>query len=141
MKASDWNESAAGAPKGLVMVVEDNFNLREMLTIILQRSGYRVIPAADGRDALHQFSLNAADVALVACDLHLPSLGGVEVFEQIKATGHTPKFLIVTGLIVQRDLARFAAAGITDYITKPFPIPDFLKKIEEMLQPLTAAAD
>lgn len=129
-----WRVGASTAAKGLILVVEDEFDLREMLTFILQSEGYRVIPTADGCDALEQFSRNSTKVDLVIADLHLPTFGGVELFERITGMGCHPKILICSGLMDTKTVQQLTATGITDYITKPFRIPDFLTKVEEVMR-------
>jgi len=131
---STGSATVHGRDQRLVMVVEDDFALRELLADILRREGYRVIHTADGRDALEQFSRNAPIVDLVIADLQLPTFGGIELIEAMRGIGGRPRFLICSGLVNPEVRARLTAAGITDYIMKPFTIGEFIDKIARLLR-------
>lgn len=103
-----------------LLVVDDNEMNRDMLSRRLERQGYRVTVAADGRQALE--FLNREDFHLVLLDIMLPVMNGYQVLEQLKADqslSHIP-VIITTALDEADGKARCMELGAEDYLTKPF---------------------
>ena len=105
--------------KTKVLVVEDYRPLAETLEYQLDRAGYEVFRAADGRDALNQARLVLPDV--VVLDVDLPVLSGVEVCKQIRAEPKTKDTLVLmlTALGEESDQVVGFAVGADDYVVKP----------------------
>ncbi|WP_145299711.1 MULTISPECIES: response regulator transcription factor [Crateriforma] len=102
-----------------VLVVEDYQPLAETLEYQLQRAGYEVHRAADGREALEQASLLLPDVVFL--DVDLPVLSGVEVCKQLRANTKTRGTLILmlSALGEESDQVVGFAVGADDYVVKP----------------------
>ena len=102
-----------------VLVVEDYLPLAETLEYQLQRAGYEVYRAADGRDALNQARLVLPDVVFL--DVDLPVLSGVEVCKQLRADPITKDTLILmlSALGEESDQVVGFAVGADDYVVKP----------------------
>ena len=134
LASSDVGRSKQGFVTGaLILVVEDDPALSEMLEMVLRRAGHRVITAADGWEALAHFPRKCGLIDLVVSDLRLPTIGAIEMYERIKDFGSPPKFLICSGLIESDTKVQFKAAGITEYIVKPFMIGELLDKVERLV--------
>jgi two-component system chemotaxis sensor kinase CheA len=114
--------SAAGpapraAPK--VLVVDDQFTVRELQRSILEAAGYRVATANDGVAALQQLG-GDADIDLVVTDLEMPEMGGLELLRRVRgetATASLP-VVVVTSLASEADQRRGLEAGADAYVTK-----------------------
>ena len=103
-----------------LLVVDDNEMNRDLLSRRLERQGYRVTVAVDGRQALE--ILNREDFNLVLLDIMLPEMNGYQVLEQLKADqalSHIP-VIITTALDEADGKAKCIELGAEDYLTKPF---------------------
>jgi two-component system, cell cycle sensor histidine kinase and response regulator CckA len=89
-------DSVAGG-KETILVAEDNLALRELAQVVLQSSGYQVILASNGREALHLFKANIDDVQLAILDVVMPLLGGPEVYTQMLALKPNLPVIFTTG--------------------------------------------
>ena len=105
--------------KTKVLVVEDYKPLAETLEYQLQRAGYEVSRAADGREALQQAKLFLPDVVFL--DVDLPVLNGIEVCKQLRADTATKDTLILmlSALGEESDQVVGFAIGADDYVVKP----------------------
>jgi len=107
----------AAAPK--VLVVDDQFTVRELQRSILEAAGYRVTTAADGLAALQELG-GDADIDLVVTDLEMPQMGGLELLRRVRgetATASLP-VVVVTSLASEEDQRRGLEAGADAYVTK-----------------------
>jgi two-component system, OmpR family, phosphate regulon response regulator PhoB len=120
--------------KTKVLVVEDDRALAEVLVYNLNRAGYEVSHAMDGRDALQQARLRLPDVVLL--DVMLPILDGQEVCRQLRADSQTRGALIVmlTAKGEEADQLVGFSSGADDYVTKPFSVPVLLERIKALLR-------
>ena len=100
-----------------ILVVEDEPTLRETLVDALEADGFRVIAAADGREALTQFRAERPDLVLL--DLMLPELSGIEVTRIIRAESGVP-IVMLTAKDSELDKVVGLELGADDYVTKPF---------------------
>ena len=100
-----------------VLLVEDVDDIRFALKILIERHGYRVIEAADGREAVRTASKQMPDLILM--DLSMPTVDGFEATRQIRANSTTSKIPIVA-VTAYRDKYRQEAltAGFTDLVDK-----------------------
>ncbi|MEM5871249.1 MAG: response regulator [Candidatus Aenigmatarchaeota archaeon] len=120
--------------KKKIMIVDDEANLRELVSAILEQEGYEVITAEDGKDALEKLKKVKPDLILL--DMMMPGMSGREVCERIRADPKT-KDLKVAFLTV----ARFSEIGkselkkmnVIDYITKPFDNQDLVKRVKKIV--------
>jgi two-component system chemotaxis sensor kinase CheA len=105
------------APK--VLVVDDQFTVRELQRSILEAAGYRVATAGDGVAALQQLG-GGADIDLVVTDLEMPVMGGLELLRRVRgepAMASLP-VVVVTSLTGEEDQRRGLEAGADAYVTK-----------------------
>jgi len=88
-----------GATRAVVLVVEDDDDLRTFYRSVLSVNGYKVVPAADGIEALHHLDQNLRP-QLVILDLNLPRLGGRDVKRELRAHAATRNIpiLVITGM-------------------------------------------
>lgn len=114
-----------------VLVVEDEVNLREPLVYLLQKEGYDVIEAEDGRVALELFESHNPDLLLL--DLMLPGLSGNEVCRQIRTTSEVP-IIMLTAKGDEVDKVVGLELGADDYVTKPYKTSELLARMRAVLR-------
>jgi two-component system cell cycle response regulator DivK len=116
-----------------ILVVEDNEPSRDVLSRRLERRGYRVLLAVDGRQAVSV--AQAAKPDLILMDLGLPGIDGFEATSQLKAdpaTRHIP-IIVLSAHAMTNDRDMALAAGGDDFDTKPVRFQQLLGKIEVLL--------
>jgi DNA-binding response OmpR family regulator len=114
-----------------ILVVDDEPTLRETLAEALDADGFRVITAADGREALAQFREHHPE--LVVLDLMLPELSGVEVCRILRQESGVP-ILMLTAKTSEIDKVLGLELGADDYVTKPFSLRELTARIRALLR-------
>ena len=114
-----------------LLVVDDEAVLRETLEYNLVRDGYRVVTAADGREAIAQFTAERPD--LVVLDVMLPQLSGLDVCRVIRRESDVP-ILMLTAKDSELDRVVGLELGADDYLTKPFSLPELHARIHALLR-------
>ena len=117
-----------------ILLVEDNEMNRDMLSRRLERKGYEVTAAGDGRQGMATAQSGAFDLILM--DMSLPVIDGWEATRQIKADPkvHTIPVIALTAHAMSGDRDRALDAGCDDYDTKPVDFPRLLAKIEALIR-------
>ena len=116
---------------GLILVVEDERNIRELVRVALETHGYRVITAADGEQALVQARQTPPD--LVVLDLMLPKLDGWDVTRHLRATSDVP-IIMLTARREESDRVAGLELGADDYVPKPFSPRELVARIGAVLR-------
>jgi CheY-like chemotaxis protein len=116
-----------------ILLVEDNEMNRDMLSRRLQRKGFAVVIAEDGRSGVAMAASESPDLILL--DMSLPIVDGWEAARQIKASAKTKSIPIIalTAHAMAGDREKALAAGCDEYDTKPVEFPRLLGKIEAIL--------
>jgi len=109
-----------------ILVVDDEPTLRETLVDALEADGFRVVSAADGREALLVFRAERPDLVLL--DLMLPELSGVEVCRIIRAESGVP-IVMLTAKDSELDKVVGLELGADDYVTKPFSLRELSARV------------
>ena len=115
----------------LLLLVEDDAVLREGLTELFVRDGYRVVEAASVREA--RAKLNDAVQAIVM-DVGLPDGDGVALCREWRAMGDTRPILFLTARDEEFDVVRGLDSGGNDYVTKPFRMQELLSRVRVLLR-------
>jgi two-component system chemotaxis response regulator CheY len=114
-----------------VMVVDDSSSFRTVVKLALQKSGYEVVEASDGRDALAK--LTGRKINLVVCDINMPQMDGITFVKQMKASAmhkFTPVIMLTTETQQsKKDEAR--AAGAKGWLTKPFQTAQLVEAVNK----------
>ena len=116
---------------GLVLVVEDEFEIASILEGFLKQSGYRTERAADGEAAMTLFWASQPDLILL--DINLPSRNGVEVLKAIRQESDTP-IIMLTARAEELDKLLGLELGADDYITKPFRPMEVMARVKAVLR-------
>jgi two-component system cell cycle response regulator DivK len=125
-------ESAAELPR--ILLVEDNEAIRAAFSVLLQETGYEVLQAASGAEALAACATDPPHLVLL--DLGLPDMSGLEVARTLRAHGEcraTP-IVALTGRALETDAEACMAAGCSDYLTKPVDTEQLLRVLDGYLK-------
>lgn len=119
--------------KKKILVVDDEQNIVDLLTIVLKGEGYDVLSAGNGVDALKKAQKETPD--LVILDVNMPQLDGWNVLSSLRASESTRAVpvLMCTNKDLVSDVERAEVLGATGYIAKPFEIERVLKKVFNVL--------
>lgn len=117
-----------------ILLVEDNEMNRDMLSRRLERKGYEVTMAVDGREGIDKAREGGYDMILM--DMSLPEVDGWDATRQLRASAETANVPIIalTAHAMAGDREKAIEAGCDDYDTKPIELPRLLSKIEALLQ-------
>ncbi|MBU0985244.1 MAG: response regulator [candidate division Zixibacteria bacterium] len=103
---------------GAIVVADDSDCIRGLLAKIVQRHGYAVLTAANGREALDLIKNN--EVSLVISDIMMPEMNGLELLSAVKRDRPDVRVLLVTGKKGEQTKVEAIGSGADGYITKPF---------------------
>lgn len=120
--------------KQKVLVVEDDRAILEILVYNLEKAGFEVYKASDGRDALQQAQLRLPDLILL--DVMLPIIDGVEVCRRLRSQKETANasILMLTAKSEEADQLVGFSVGADDYVTKPFSVRVLLERVKALLR-------
>jgi chemotaxis family two-component system sensor histidine kinase/response regulator PixL len=131
------NSNPSGDFSQSILIVEDSITARQTLALALQKSGYQVLQAKDGYEALDQLQ-NPSNVQLVICDLEMPRMNGFEFLSHCQrnpALADLP-VIILTSRSSEKHRLLASQLGATAYITKPYIEHKLLEMIEKLLEPV-----
>lgn len=117
---------------GRVLVVDDEENIREVLSNYLESMNYDVQTAEDGQDALNKY--RKGDFDLIISDLLMPNVDGLELLKRVRDMDKDVIFLMITGYPSIETAVDAIKKGAYDYITKPFHMEDVKLRIERAFE-------
>jgi len=119
------------AQKRAILIVDDELGARESLRMIF-RPNYQVHTAVDGKEALQSIQKDKID--LVALDLRMPGLSGLDVLRQIKKNDPDIEVIVITAHGTAEDAKEAVRYGAGDFITKPFNVSDLVNSVNKSLE-------
>jgi two-component system, cell cycle response regulator DivK len=116
-----------------ILIVEDNPDMRDLLALRVQLTGYLPIVACDGKEGVEKATLEKPELILM--DMMMPIMDGWEAARRLRAFRETKDIpiLAVTALCRSEDLKAALVAGCNGYIVKPFSGMDLQRKIRELI--------
>ena len=117
--------------KELILLIEDEPQMRRFLRITLQSNGYRLVETETGAEGLLQAASRNPDVVLL--DLGLPDMDGLEVTTRLREWTQTP-VIVISAREQEQDKVKALDAGADDYLTKPFNAGELLARIRVALR-------
>jgi len=117
--------------KELILLIEDEPQMRRFLRITLQSQGYRLVEAATAQEGLLQAASRNPDVVLL--DLSLPDIDGLEVTKRLREWAQTP-IIVISAREQEQDKVKALDFGADDYLTKPFNANELLARIRVALR-------
>ena len=104
-----------------ILVVDDESDVRDLLSKFLTRRGYEVDTASDGKAALDAVRESQPDIVLL--DIRLPKVDGLTVLERLKEEQQSVAIITMSGIADEDTARRSLELGAADFITKPFNLP------------------
>ena len=120
-----------------ILVVDDDVKIVRLVRMYLERAGYRVVEALDGRSALAAIAAEAP--ALVVLDVMLPELDGLAVLRAVRRTDQTP-VIVLSARGMTDDRIAGLEAGADDYLPKPFSPAELVLRVQRVLARAVTAA-
>ncbi len=116
---------------GVLLIVDDEVQIRRLLTITMEASGYKTIEAVSGKEALVMTANHLPD--LVILDLGLPDMDGVSVLKKLREWYFKP-VIILSVRNSEEDIVQALDGGANDYLTKPFRTGELLARIRSAIR-------
>lgn len=114
-----------------ILIVDDEPDIREVLRFRLEKAGYEVVTAMDGKDCLKKVEAEKPD--LIILDIMMPGMNGFQVCKLLKEKSDIP-VIMLTVLAHEKDLSKGLEKGASCFISKPFNIVDLLVEIQTILK-------
>jgi DNA-binding response OmpR family regulator len=119
--------------KEMILLVEDEEILSELLKLVFEEDGYRVVTASDGEEAVEIFRQKKNEIGIVLTDMGLPILGGWEMFEKLRGIDPNVKVILASGFVDAEMKNEVMKKGAKDFIQKPYVPAAILKRIRDVL--------
>ena len=116
----------------LILLVDDEPNIIELAQLYLEREGFQVISAVDGKEALE--AVDQHNPALMVLDLMLPEIDGLEVCRRLRGNKHPVSILMLTARDEDIDKILGLELGADDYLTKPFNPRELVARVKAVLR-------
>jgi two-component system chemotaxis response regulator CheY len=118
-----------------IMIVDDSASIRKVVKLTLEQSGFTVIDAIDGVDALKK--LNGVKIHLLITDVNMPNMDGITLVQEVKklpAYKFTPMMMLTTEASNEKKM-QGRAAGAKAWLVKPFQPPMLLNAVSKLILP------
>ncbi len=112
-----------------ILIVEDDADIREILSFNVENAGYAVLSAASAEEA----DVLVKDASLILLDVMLPGVSGYQFAKKLRSEGNDIPVIFLTARTAENDLLTGFSAGADDYISKPFSINEVLARIKAVL--------
>lgn len=117
-----------------ILVIDDEDMLRLLLTEMLTDSGYKVLVASNGLEAIEIYKNQKNGIDLVISDIGMPKMGGEETFKQLKLLNKDVKLIFVSGFLEIEKKIELENLGICGFVQKPFQAHQLLNLIQQILK-------
>jgi DNA-binding response OmpR family regulator len=123
----------ANSDQPVVLVADDDEDILELITFRLERSGYTVVQARDGEEALNLAQARPPDLAVL--DVMMPKLDGFELTRRLRAKPETERvpIILLTARAQDADVQQGFEAGADDYLRKPFSPQELRARVQAIL--------
>lgn len=127
-------EAADSGGGETILLADDEEGVRNITARMLTMSGYNVLTAGDGKEALDIFRQKRADISLVILDLMMPVMNGKEAFDALKAENIDIPIIIASGFGLDGDAGQLLENGAAAFFQKPFQKAELLKTIADKMK-------
>lgn len=115
-----------------ILVVDDDKEIVELLSIYIHNEGYEAIKAYDGREAITKI-LTSSDIDLMILDIMMPTMDGMQVVKELRKESQIP-IIMLTAKTTDMDKIQGLVAGADDYVTKPFNPLEVMARVKSLLR-------
>jgi ABC-type amino acid transport substrate-binding protein/signal transduction histidine kinase len=133
-KISDEKVDTKWRGSGTVLIVDDEETVCAVGKLMLERCGFDVLTAKDGREALDVFNQNKDKIECVLLDLTMPHMNGEETFHELRRIKQDIKVVLCSGYNQQNATQEFAGKGLAGFIQKPYQSDVLIGKIRQVLE-------
>jgi two-component system, cell cycle sensor histidine kinase and response regulator CckA len=136
------DEPPASTPRGageLILFVDDEDAIRQIARSALERAGYRVALATNGREGLHLFRSGADEVDVIITDLMMPVVDGYETIQAVRAQGSDVPIVATSGLNTAEASERSLTCGADRFLAKPYDVEALLRLLGEVIRTRAAS--
>lgn len=123
-----------------ILIAEDEASIREFIVINLKRSGFEVIEAEDGAEAIRKYE-ETPEIDLAILDIMMPKKNGMEVCKYLRAVNTKIGIIMLTAKTQEMDKVTGLLMGADDYVTKPFSPSELLARIDALYRRVCLASD
>jgi len=134
VKGTDEAASRLIKGSGTVLIVDDEHLVLDVSVNMVEKLGYRVLRAQNGKEAVDIFEANHDKIKLVILDIIMPDMGGGQVYEKIKAINPAIKVLLASGYSVDGQAIELLERGCDGFIQKPFTMEELSAKIKQIME-------
>ncbi|MCG3172715.1 MAG: Sensor histidine kinase RcsC [Myxococcota bacterium] len=120
--------------EGLVLVADDEENIRAVVRMMLEEMGFQVICATDGREAVRIYELRHPEIRLVLLDMTMPEMNGEETFWRLRQINPGVRVILSSGYNEQDATSRFAGKGLAGFLQKPYQLHQLEERIRQVLR-------
>jgi PAS domain S-box-containing protein len=131
--ASPFPLTAGFRTSGTVLIADDEETVRTVAARMLERLGFTVVLAVDGRDAVQKFRAEPERFTFVLLDLTMPHLDGEETFRQMRQIRPTVRVVLTSGFNQQEAVTRFTGKGLAGFIQKPFELTKLTQVVRSVV--------
>ncbi len=122
-----------------VLVCEDEAAIREFVVINLKRSGYEVVEAGSGEEALQKYDEEKGGVDIALLDIMLPGMDGFAVCRELRSRSETMGIIMLTARTQEMEKVGGLMMGADDYVTKPFSPSELMARVDALHRRVVAA--
>lgn len=115
-----------------ILVIEDDREINTLISKVLNKEGFEMVQAFDGRNAMNKFQFEG-EFQLIVLDLMIPFIDGFEIIRRVRLKSNVP-ILVISAKNTEMDKISAISMGADDYIVKPFSINEFVVRIKALLR-------
>lgn len=124
-----------------VLIAEDETSIRDFVVINLRRSGYEVLEASGGTEAMALFDDNNGEIDIAILDITMPGADGLEVCKYLRSKSKRIGIIMLTARTQEMDKVTGLLVGADDYVTKPFSPSELMARIDAIYRRVTLTAE
>lgn len=113
-----------------ILVAEDEISIREFVAINLKRSGYDVVEAGNGQEALELFEASSGDFDIAVLDISMPVMDGLTLCKELRKRSSLLGIIMLTARTQEMDKVTGLLVGADDYVTKPFSPSELMARVD-----------
>jgi CheY-like chemotaxis protein len=121
--------------EGTILVVDDEAHIRAGTAQVLEHTGFTVLTAADGQEAIAVFREHAATIRAVLLDLTMPHMDGAATARELRQIRPDVRIVLSSGYTVEEATRQFTDRDLVGFLQKPYALKDLLAAVRGALEP------
>jgi two-component system chemotaxis response regulator CheY len=122
-------------PKGKILIIDDESDVREVLKFHLSENNYQIIEAENGQEGMDLLKSgdNLSNVGVILCDIRMPKVNGIECIQYIRQEAPGIPIVVVTGFPDTQMAVNLMNEGVKDYLVKPVDKEKLVSTVENLV--------